>query len=149
MSEYLKVKTAIKADHLDCLVAALQDIQPAWKGKVERHPGQGAPLMTYLPQDQRGQRAQVIVRRTLLGGASNDLGFAVQPDGSVEAIIGDWDRGKGYDDAWLGRVTQAYAFRVTEKQAAKAGLTATKTVQPNGSWRVVLKKRPVLAGRSW
>lgn len=149
MSEYIKARTMFKAAHLDCLAKALEDVEPTWKGKVEIHAGQGDLLVTYLARD-RGtpQRANVIVRRALVGGASNDVGFAARSDGSVEAVIGDFDQGAGAykhraaearcNAAWMGRLAQAYAYRVAEKQAGAIGARISKEVRQDGSWRVAI-----------
>ena len=165
MSEYIQVKTKMMAAHLDCLVKALGDLEPEWAkpGVIEVHQGQGDLLKTYVGSDQRGQRANVIVRRRWVGSASNDVGFAVQPDGSIASVIGDFDRGAGHYTShwgrcggdWLNRLTQHYAYRVAEKQAAKAGMSVSKEVQKDGSWRVVLTKasrsssRALIGGEVW
>lgn len=144
MSEYIRTKTQFKAEHLDCLAAALGDVEPGWRGKIEVHP-EGATIRDF---HGRELPAVLVIRRAAAGGYG-DFGFATRTDFTLEMVADDGHR-RRLTDAWAGRLTQAYAFRVAEKQAAKSGLSATKTVQPDGSWRVVLsKKRPVLAGRSW
>lgn len=161
MSEYMRIKTVFEAKHLACLAKALATLESRWAGKVETYEGQGDLLKTYLASDQRGLRANLIVRRQYVGGASNDIGFAVRPDGTVEAIIGDYDRGEGhyayrkdapYGAGWLASLTQHYQFAKLEAQAAEKGLDLFRTQEANGSWRCELTKKSratVLAGRSW
>jgi len=160
MSEYMKIKTVFEAKYLTCLAKALATLEPQWAGKVEVYEGQGDLLKTYLASDQRGLRANLIVRRQYVGGASNDIGFAARPDGTVEAVIGDYDRGAGhykdrhakYGDAWLASLTQHYQFAKLEAQAAEKGLDLVRTQNEDGSWRCKMTKKnraAALAGRAW
>ena len=138
MSEYIVAKTVFKKEHVDCLVQALEDVQPQWKGHVEQH--ETAANLYGYHGDKRKDTAHLIVRRQFIGGSSNDIGYRVQDDGTVTAVISAFDRGR-YDEAWANKLAQHYAFRVAEKQAAKIGATITKSVNPDGTWRVVLQKK--------
>jgi hypothetical protein len=71
---------------------------------------EGRPLVGYMG-DERAERAQIIIPRRQLDSASNDIGFARDASGVYRAIISEYDRGIGFDDAWLGRVSQAYKER--------------------------------------
>jgi len=154
MSEFIKAQTCIKAQHLDCLVKALVDVCPQWLGRVEVH-DKPVHLFGYH-NDQRADVANVVIRRHHIGSSSNDIGFLAKADGTVEAIISKYDRGsKGFGDEWTASLTQHYAYRVAEKQAAKMNASITKTVNEDGTWRVVIIKEEAKAwekqtvGRAW
>ena len=110
MSHYTVMQTAL--GDIETLVEALADMGFA---VVETHAKPQA-LVGYRG-DQRDERAEVIVRRRFLGSVSNDIGFARNPDGTLRAIISDFDR-KTYDTVWLGKLTQRYAYRVARKTLA-------------------------------
>jgi hypothetical protein len=71
--------------------------------------------------DQRQERAQVIIPRRQLGCASNDIGFARDSTGVFRALISEYDRGIGFDEAWLGRLAQIYKERQTMAVAKAKG----------------------------
>jgi hypothetical protein len=71
--------------------------------------------------DERPERAHVIIRRHQLDSASNDVGFRRDEGGVYRAIISEYDRGIGFDDAWLGRIAQAYKERQTMAVAKSKG----------------------------
>ncbi len=156
MSEFIKAKTCIKAEHMDCLAKALEDVVPQWKGHIEMH---GKPVHLYgYHDDERPEVAHIVINRCYVSNASNDIGFVAKADGTVEAIISQFDRtksGSNFGGDWTDRLTQHYAYRVAEKQAAKLGATISKTVNPDGTWRVVLTKPETKAwakagaGRAW
>lgn len=62
--------------------------------------------------------AHVIVRREHLDGASNDLGFYKNADGTFDALVYQSDQA-AYGVAWLGRLTQRYAYRVARDLLAE------------------------------
>jgi hypothetical protein len=100
VSKYLEMTTALTDERY--LVEALQEL--GYTPEVCRD---GKALTGYLG-DERAERAQIIIRRRQLDSASNDIGFARDGSGVYRAIISEYDRGIGFDDAWLGRVSQAY-----------------------------------------
>ncbi len=100
MSKYLEMTTALTDERY--LVAALQEL--GYEPEVWR---EGRALVGYMG-DERAERAQIIIRRKHLDSASNDIGFVRDNSGVYRAIISEYDRGIGFDDAWLGRVSQAY-----------------------------------------
>ncbi len=113
MSKYLELRTKLTEEQY--LVEALRDLGFApemWR--------EGAPLVGYMG-DQRAERAQIIIRRRQLDSASNDIGFARDGSGVYQAIISEYDRGIGFDDAWLGRLSQAYKERQTMAVAKSKG----------------------------
>ena len=62
----------------------------------------------------------VIIATVFTDGGSNDIGFARQADGTFRAIISDYDQrtpgARGpYDQAFVGRLTQAYSLRTIQR----------------------------------
>jgi hypothetical protein len=113
VSKYLEMTTALTDERY--LVEALQEL--GYAPEVCR---EGKPLTGYLG-DERAERAQIIIRRRQLDSASNDIGFARDGSGVYRAIISEYDRGIAFDDAWLGRVSQAYKERQTMAVAKAKG----------------------------
>ena len=72
--------------------------------------------------DVRPQKANVIIRREHVGRASNDIGFARNDDGVFQAFISEYDRSR-YDEKWLQRLTQRYAYHVTKDRLEEQDFT--------------------------
>ncbi len=88
----------------------------------------------------RPQKAEVIVRRKHVGWGSNDLGFRRQPDGAFDALISSFDRRK-YSPAWLGHLSQRYAYHVAKAKLAEQGFAlVTEETQPNAQIHLVLRR---------
>ena len=117
MSKYEEMKTTLGEECF--LVAALEDL-----GYSPETCPEGTPLYGYLG-DARSERAQVVIRRRQLDSASNDIGFARDANGVYRAIISEYDRGIGFNEAWLGRVAQAYKERQTLSVAKAKGYVFT------------------------
>jgi hypothetical protein len=113
MSKYVEMSTALTDERY--LVEALREL--GYEPEVCR---EGAALIGYMG-DERAERAQIIIRRRYLDSASNDIGFARDGNGVYRAIISEYDRGIGFDDAWIGRVAQAYKERQTMAVAKAKG----------------------------
>lgn len=123
MSEYRTTKTIYKDKK--CLLAALAELGFT-ADKVEDH-AEAQHLYGYQG-DKRSQKAHIIIRREHVGGASNDIGFAKQADGTYEAIISQYDQGR-YNKAWNNKLTQHYNVNVTIKKAKAKGLEFRKIVK--------------------
>ena len=120
MSEYHLQKTQYK--DRSCLVAALIDMG---YGTVEEH-DVAQQLFDFQGRathylDKNGDKANVIVRRNVVGGASNDLGFSLQPDGTYAAIVSEFDNHK-HDTGWMNALKRSYVEKVDMKLAKKNGL---------------------------
>lgn len=113
MSKYGQLETVLRDQTF--LVAALREMgyQP------EIHTG-GDRLFGYQG-DPRSEVAHVIIRRSELQPASNDIGFARIADGRFTALLSEYDQAVGYDRAWLGRVQQAYKEKQTIAAAKAKG----------------------------
>jgi len=113
VSKYIEMRTALTDERH--LVEALREL--GYDPEVRR---EGSTLVGYMG-DERAERAQIIIRRLQLDSASNDIGFARDGNGVYRAIISEYDRGIGFDDAWIGRVSQTYKERQTMSVAKAKG----------------------------
>lgn len=90
--------------------------------------------------DVRPQTAEVIIRRSFIGPASNSIGFKRQEDDTFDAIISDYDRAR-YSQQWLHRLTQRYAYHVARAKLEAQGFTlVTEEAQQDGQIRLVLRR---------
>ncbi|MBX9603450.1 MAG: DUF1257 domain-containing protein [Bryobacteraceae bacterium] len=113
MSKYEELRTVLSDEGF--LVEALRDL--GYNPDVSR---EGLSLHGYLG-DERPEKAQIVIRRRQLDSASNDIGFARDANGIYRALISEYDRGIGFNDAWLGRVAQTYKERQTMAVAKSKG----------------------------
>ncbi len=113
MSKYVELCTSLTDERH--LVEALREL-----GYQPEVCPEGRPLVGYVG-DQRAERAHVIIPRGQLDSASNEIGFARDNGGVYQAIVSEYDRGIGFDDAWLGRLAQAYKERQTMAVAKAKG----------------------------
>jgi hypothetical protein len=133
MSHFTRVRTTLR--DAATLAAALEAMGFS---AVEIH-DQPQALFGY-EGDVRPERAEVIIRREHIGQFSNDIGFARQPDGTLEAIISEFDRGR-YGTPWLTELTRAYSYAATLAYAKTNGYNvATDEVQPDGTRRLTLRR---------
>lgn len=121
MSQYVKHNCkAIRSQEI--LLAALSEL--GWAGKVEVNK---TPQNLYgYHGDKRAEKAEIIIRRNNTGiGSSNDIGFALQPDGSYMPIVSE------YDNSLAGfgkRAHQPLAKTVEEAYGVIAGNRAVDTI---------------------
>ena len=133
MSAYSTNETQFK--DRDLLVKALVECGFT-ADKVELH-NTAQQLIDYRGQattytDVNGDKAEVIIRRKFVGGAANDIGFKRGTNGNFSAIISQYDRGCGYNQAWLGKLSAAYARNAIMQKAAKQGLRFAGTTKKDG-----------------
>jgi hypothetical protein len=133
MSHFTRIRTKLR--DAATLVAALETMGFS---SVEVH---DQPQSLYGYQgDVRPETAEVIIRRRHVGRASNDIGFARRPDGSLEAIISEYDR-RRYAAAWLTELTRAYSYAATLAYAESNGYEiAGDEVQRDGARRITLRR---------
>lgn len=133
MSHFTVVNTQIVSQ--EHLVKALQDMG---FHAVESHE-LAMPLEGWLG-DSREQQAEVIVRKQYVGHASNDIGFARQPDGTFIAYISEYDRSR-YNHAWLKKLTQRYAYHVAMDKLQEQDFTLVEEeVEEDNSIRLTLRR---------
>jgi len=113
MSKYEELRTVLFDERF--LVEGLREL--GYNPEVSR---EGLSLYGYLG-DERPEKAHIVIRRRQLDSASNDIGFARDASGVYRALISEYDRGIGFDDAWLGRVAQTYKERQTMTVAKSKG----------------------------
>ena len=113
MSKYEEFHTVIADETY--LIEALEQL--GYKPEVHKN---SVALYGYMG-DERSERANVVIRRTQLDSASNDIGFTRDGTGQFRAVISEYDRGIGFNDGWIGRVTQAYKERQTMAVAKARG----------------------------
>lgn len=139
VSHFVEVKVQFK-DRV-ALHACLTEVF----GKAEVH-AQPVALFGYQG-DNRSEHApespdfapecHVVVRRADIGGASNDIGYRFNDDGTVSAYVSDFDR--GYAGPKLAQLAQRYARHVAVKQARAAGYTVSESTTADGTIRLTLK----------
>ncbi|MDD2903886.1 MAG: DUF1257 domain-containing protein [Syntrophales bacterium] len=135
MSHYSEVQIEMRDGA--ALVAALNRL--GFKGKVEVH-REAQPLYGYQG-DVRAQKAHIIIRQQHVGPAANDLGFERQPDGKYRVWVSDYDkRYNKYDDAWLGKLKQAYGVEKARAEARKKGYRVSEQKLDDGRIRLVCRR---------
>jgi hypothetical protein len=133
MSHFTVLRTQIT--DAESLVKALAEL---WFTQVEIH--QTAQHLYGYQGDVRPQTAEVIIRRTFIGPASNDIGFKRQEDGTFDAIISDYDRAR-YSPQWLNRLAQRYAYHVAKAKLAEQGFAwVAEEAQQDGRIHLVLRR---------
>ena len=113
MSKYEVLRTVLSEERF--LVEARREL--GYSPDVSH---EGMSLYGYLG-DERPEKAHIVIRRRQLDSASNDIGFTRDASGVYRALISEYDRGIGFDDAWLGRVSQTYKERQTMAVAKSKG----------------------------
>ena len=139
MSAYTEIKTEFK--DLESLLTALCEVGTAacpqlTRDQIEVHPD-GVNLVGWHGE-VRKQRANVIIRRHNVNGASNDIGFELV-NGAYVARISEYDS-RYHDKAWLNKVSQRANLASVRKQALKRGYKVRETAQADGSIRLVLAR---------
>jgi hypothetical protein len=135
MSHYSEV--VIELADEGCLVAALSRL--GFKGKVEVH--QEAQSLYGYQGDMRAQKSHIIIRREHVGRAANDLGFERQADGKYRVWVSEYDQKYNkYDDAWMGKLKQAYGVEKARGEAKKKGYRVSEQKLDDGRIRLVLRR---------
>ena len=120
MSKYLTFPEILFKDRR-LLRTALADI-----GFADVEEGDQLPLYGYQG-DRRPEAAEIVVRRQLIGPASNDLGFSRTPDGYVP-IISEYDQRMLLAGQFLPRLRAAYSEAVVEEVLGLADLRPQQVV---------------------
>jgi hypothetical protein len=114
MSAYNEIET-IYTDQ-DCLVEALTEM--GYKPKVSEKPEH----LEGYHGDERAQTAEIIIPRKQVGGASNDVGFKKNANGTFTAIISDYDKSSTFHAKKQAQLKKLYTEKKAIKQAKKNGL---------------------------
>ncbi|MEM3452118.1 MAG: DUF1257 domain-containing protein [Candidatus Hadarchaeum sp.] len=136
MSHYCEVQIELRDEA--ALVAALTRLGFR-REIIEVHQ---TPQTLYGYQgDARPQKAHIIIRRKYVGRAANDLGFERQADGRYRVWVSEYDQAhNGYNNAWLGRLKQAYGIEKARAEAKKRGYRLTEQKLDDGTIRLVLRR---------
>lgn len=121
MSKYLTFPEIVFKDRR-LLLAALAEI-----GFADVEEGDQLPLYGYQG-DRRPETAEIVVRRQLIGPASNDLGFARTPNGYVP-IMSEYDERTLVAGQFLPRLRTAYGEAVVEEVRRRLHGTTHRTVE--------------------
>ena len=134
MSHYTRTTTRLSNE--SALVAALAAMGFP---DVECHE-QPATLYGYRG-DARKDRANVIIRRKHIGGASNDVGFARTPEGDFVAIISEFDA-RHFDTNWLRQLAVEYAKATVNEFATQNGWSTADApeIEEDGTVRLTLRR---------
>ena len=120
MSKYLTFPEIVFKDRR-LLLAALAEV-----GFADVEEGDQIPLYGYQG-DSRPETAEIVVRRQLIGPASNDLGFTRTPDGYVP-IVSEYDQRTLLAGQFLPRLRTAYGEAVVEEVRRRLHGTTRRTV---------------------
>jgi len=121
VSKYLAFEDYVLKDRR-LLLAALADL-----GYAEVEEGAALPLYGYQG-DRRPETAELVVRRRLLGSASNDVGFARTSAGYVP-IVSEYDQRTLHGGRFLVELRTAYSERVIDEVRRRLHGTARRTVE--------------------
>lgn len=112
MSKYTVVE--LEFNDTDCIKEALTELGYPF----EEH--EIAQNLVGYQNDQRSQKAHIIIRRKHVGAASNDVGFLRKEDGTYDLIISEYDRGS-HRNEWLQKLKQIYGVSKIKKKAKAMG----------------------------
>lgn len=141
MSHYTKIKTKLTST-----AALLQALKDMGFGEAQLNVHKEAQHLQGYSGDSRPETAEIIIPRKSVGGASNDIGFKLQEDGTYEAIISDYDKRNhsadtkskhakgcnGYSDKWLKKLQQRYTLRYLETELSNNGFFIEEMREENG-----------------
>jgi hypothetical protein len=116
MSKYKVIKTTFT--DVDLLLEAIEAVGVPCEVAP---PGELLPLYGYRG-DRRPERANVVIRRRNISVGANDVGFAVQPDGSIGTIISEFDS-HSRGQRMVNSITQQYAVLNVTRLAEAGGYT--------------------------
>lgn len=87
--------------------------------------------------DTRKQKANVVVPRQYVGGAANDLGWALGPDKTTE-FISDYDKGY-YNEDWQTDLKDQYNQADVDLTCQQNGWTYTKSKNEDGETQFIIE----------
>jgi hypothetical protein len=127
MSKYVLLNVEYKDG--ECLKGALKEVGYT---EIEEH-AEAQPLYGYQG-DQRAEKANIIIRRKFVGGASNDIGFVKNAKGGYDLVISEFDK---HNQKIMNELNQQYAALKTKKQFKHMGFTVMgQKVDPKGRIKI-------------
>lgn len=131
MSKYREIKTEFRDETL--LAQALKALGIPYEHHVE-------PVHLYgIGDHRRPETAHYIIHRDYIGRASNDIGYRVEPNGHVTAIISDFDSVFGQGPELARRITQEYARAFVHREAQRRGYRVHETRDAAGNIQIQLR----------
>ena len=122
MSHYLDFKTSISDPK--ALVRALcrctNRIGRSWT-ETDIELREQADHLYGFQNDVRPETANVIIRRRLVGGASNDVGFVRDAEGNYNAIVSEYDQGF-YNAQWREKLYTYYNVEKSKMELEAKGI---------------------------
>lgn len=120
------------------MLAEALRLESDFKAKVSEKPRR----LEGYEGDKRTQTAEVIVPRSQVGHASNDIGFKRDSEGNFRAVVSEFDRGK-YNQEWLERVEKRYTEVKVMNELRARGYTEFErsTVKTDKGLRVVIRAK--------
>lgn len=116
MSHMTIVRT--KITRKSCLIKALQKL--GFKNHMIEDFGLRKENLRGYQGDTRNQKANIRIKgsgwggQNYVGGASNDLGFELQTDGTYSFHVSEYDKGR-YNQGWIDKFTKAYSREVVSE----------------------------------
>jgi hypothetical protein len=144
MSAYRERKT--KLTDKDCLIKALEEkgFHPEYHETARPLVGIGGDYRTadgkgHTTDVDKAMKAEIVLTRKEVGGASNEIGFKKQEDGTYQAIISAFDSHR-YNDKWMKSLTDAYGTLKVKKIAKQQGLKYIGTRDDNGTTKLIYEQ---------
>ena len=143
MSHFTSLKVNFKVACEKDLVAALEG--QFGSGNVKVHE-EGAALIGYQGDNRAAlspghknyaPKCHVVIRRAHVGDMANDVGYRRLEEGGYEAYISEYDMGNTYRKEKQDKVAQDYTARVAEKKLKSQGYTLKRTIEKNGTIKLV------------
>ena len=132
MSHFTRGQCAVSDP--EALLLALNEVGVALE-HIEIH-ATPQPLYGFEGQE-RGETANLIVRREHVGYLSNDIGVLMTPNGA-EIIVSEYDRRHRYGDAWINKLRQLAGVHMALLTAQRNGQYAERRVDAKGRLQVVV-----------
>lgn len=132
MSEFHSVEVEIQQDFEASLLKAIEAV--GYQPIVHK---EAVNLYGYLG-DKRNEKAHIVIPRSQISGASNDIGFERLPNGKYKMHVSEFDRTKW--NAKLPKLMQVYGLGVILKQTETSDYSLVEQeVQKDGTIRLRLR----------
>jgi hypothetical protein len=152
MSHFTTIESEFDADHLEEMLEALKKEFDATgveyhKDGADMFGFQGDNRSTISPKSaDYAPRCEVIVRKRVVGPASNDIGFKLQANGKFRAIVSEYDRHR-FTMQKQHKIQQDYSVAVGEKTLRAKGFTEIERVKmDDGSIKLIGNQPKVSVG---
>lgn len=132
MSEFHQIEVEILTGNEDCLLKALEAV--GYKPIVHEK----AQYLYGYQGDRREQVAHIIIPRSQVGAASNDIGFERMPSGKYRLHVSEFDQSR-WNPKQI-KLMQYYGVAVVMKQTATSDYSLVEQeIQKDGTIRLRLR----------